>query len=106
MRLGELLVEAKLTESDFQSANIGLISRYRDLETVFHIEELLFDEWEAQQLPIDSRYACGARTRIFSSQLRRTSCFEYSQTLDGYKLCEVFTARSVPNVVILRHSFI
>lgn len=61
MRLGELLVEAKLTESDFQSANIGLISRYRDLETVFHIEELPFDEWEAQQLRIDSRYACGAR---------------------------------------------
>nr|WP_158790795.1 hypothetical protein [Granulicella sp. L60] len=40
MRLGDLLVEAKLTESDFQSARVGLISRYRDLETVFHIEEL------------------------------------------------------------------
>jgi hypothetical protein len=40
MRLGELLVEAKLTESEFQSAKVGLISRYRDLETVFHIEEL------------------------------------------------------------------
>ncbi len=40
MRLGHLLVEAKLTESDFQSAKVGLIFRYRDLETVFHIEEL------------------------------------------------------------------
>ncbi len=40
MRLGYLLVEAKLTESDFQSAKVGLISRYRDLETVFHLAEL------------------------------------------------------------------
>jgi hypothetical protein len=40
MRLDGLLVEAKLTESDFQSAGFKLISRYRDLETVFDISEL------------------------------------------------------------------
>lgn len=40
MKIGELLVEAKLTESDFQSASPGLISRYRDLEAVFDISEL------------------------------------------------------------------
>ncbi|HTU51193.1 MAG TPA: hypothetical protein VMF56_11390 [Acidobacteriaceae bacterium] len=40
MKIGELLVEAKLTESNFQFANIGLISRYRDLEAVFDIAEL------------------------------------------------------------------
>ena len=40
MKIGELLVEAKLTESDFQSAGIGLISRYRDLEAVFDVSEL------------------------------------------------------------------
>jgi hypothetical protein len=40
MRLGDLLVETKLTESDFQSAKGGLIFRYRDLETVFHLAEL------------------------------------------------------------------
>ena len=40
MRLGDLLVEAKLTESDFQSVKGGLISRYRDLETVFRLAEL------------------------------------------------------------------
>jgi len=66
MRLGELLVEAKLTESDFQSANVGLIFRYRDLETVFHIEELPLDERDAQQLPIDSIGTLAAHaTRIF-----------------------------------------
>jgi hypothetical protein len=40
MRVGNLLVEAKLTESDFQNARAGLISRYRDLETVFAHSEL------------------------------------------------------------------
>jgi hypothetical protein len=35
MKLGELLVEAKLSESDFQSAKPGLVSRYRDFEEVF-----------------------------------------------------------------------
>lgn len=40
MRVGDLLVEAKLTESDFQSARPSLIERYRDLEEVFDVGEL------------------------------------------------------------------
>ena len=40
MKLGELLVEAKLTESNFQSASVELISRYRDLEEIFDVSEL------------------------------------------------------------------
>ena len=40
MRVGDLLVEAKLTESDFQSAKMALVERYRDLEEVFDVEEL------------------------------------------------------------------
>jgi hypothetical protein len=40
MRIGELLVEAKLTESHFQCASPKLISRYRDLATVFDCSEL------------------------------------------------------------------
>ena len=40
MRVGDLLVEAKLTESDFQSARMELIERYRDLEEVFDVAEL------------------------------------------------------------------
>jgi hypothetical protein len=35
MKIGGLLVEAKLTESDFQWASPRLIERYRDVETVF-----------------------------------------------------------------------
>jgi hypothetical protein len=40
MRVGDLLVEAKLTESDFQSAKISLVERYRDLCEVFYVDEL------------------------------------------------------------------
>jgi hypothetical protein len=37
MKIGDLLVEAKLTESDFQWATPKLLSRYRDLESVFDL---------------------------------------------------------------------
>lgn len=40
MRLGGLLVEAKLTEGDFQRAPVRLVERYRDLEEVFDMERL------------------------------------------------------------------
>jgi restriction endonuclease-like protein len=40
MRLGDLMVEAKLTETDFQTASARMIERYRDLEEVFDAEEL------------------------------------------------------------------
>jgi hypothetical protein len=35
MRLGALLVESKLTESDFQSRDIEIVKGYRDFEEVF-----------------------------------------------------------------------
>ena len=40
MKIGELLVEAKLTESDFQWATPKLIARYRDAEAVFDLAAL------------------------------------------------------------------
>ena len=40
MRLGSLLVEAKLTETDFQSAGPELVEGYRDFAQVFHQHEL------------------------------------------------------------------
>ena len=39
MKLGSLLVESKLTETDFQTQKPGIVERYRDLHAVF--------EWEA-----------------------------------------------------------
>ncbi len=43
MRLGRLLVEAKLTETGFQTAPLDRLIRYRDLGQVFNIEELPMD---------------------------------------------------------------
>jgi hypothetical protein len=40
MKLGDLLVEAKLTETDFQTAPLARIARYRDFEEVFDSAEL------------------------------------------------------------------
>ncbi len=40
MVLGSLLVEAKLTESDFQRAPLAKLLQYRDFETVFNLDEL------------------------------------------------------------------
>jgi hypothetical protein len=40
MKLGNLLVESKLTESDFQSAPAKLVESYSDLENVFDLNTL------------------------------------------------------------------
>jgi hypothetical protein len=40
LQLGNLFVEAKLTETSFQNTNPRLIERYRDLETVFDLDRL------------------------------------------------------------------
>lgn len=40
LQLGNLFVEAKLTETGFQNARLRLIERYRDLETVFDVPRL------------------------------------------------------------------
>jgi hypothetical protein len=40
LRIGDLLIEAKLTESDFQSAAKNVVFAYRDLPEVFDIQQL------------------------------------------------------------------
>jgi hypothetical protein len=40
MKLGDMLFEAKLTESDFQSAEAAVLGGYRDFEEVFDAAEL------------------------------------------------------------------
>lgn len=42
MRLGDLLVEAKLTETDFQTAPIKMVDRYQDIEEVLEYRDLIF----------------------------------------------------------------
>lgn len=40
IKLGTLLVETKLIESDFQTERYDLIRRYQDLEAAFEVSEL------------------------------------------------------------------
>jgi hypothetical protein len=40
LKLGDLLIEAKLTEGDFQTARCVLVHRYRDLDLVFDVDRL------------------------------------------------------------------
>ena len=40
MKLGDLMVEAKLTETTFQTAPAGMIERYRDVEHVLDLRQL------------------------------------------------------------------
>jgi hypothetical protein len=40
MKLGNMLFEAKLTESDFPSAEASVLARYRDFEDIFETAEL------------------------------------------------------------------
>jgi hypothetical protein len=44
MKLGDLMIEAKLTETDFQTAPTKMIRRYRDLDEVFNPEELMMSD--------------------------------------------------------------
>jgi hypothetical protein len=48
MKLGHLLVEAKLTETGFQTASVHLLVRYRDLAEIFNIDELPIEENKVQ----------------------------------------------------------
>ena len=52
MKLGDLIVEAKLTESDFQRGAVELVARYRDFADVFEESELPRSEdcYEGYQL--------------------------------------------------------
>ncbi len=49
MRLGNLLIEAKLTESDFQQQREAVVQNYRDLRAVF----------DYRRLPRDQHQICG-----------------------------------------------
>ena len=73
MRLGDLLVEAKLTETDFQSAGPELVEAYRDFSQVF----------DPRELPRDGK-------RYLSYQLLRNVLAAYA---NHYSFCVMVDAR-------------
>ena len=93
-----LLVEAKLTESDFQTAATSLVERYRDLEAVFDVGRLPRKILAPPPLPenvdpddptvnLPSRVT---RVRFASYQLIRNALAAYSA---GASLCVLTDAR-------------
>ena len=74
MKLGALLVEAKLTEGDFQRAPLRLLARYRDLEEVFDVERLPVANGSVQSYQLIrgvlAAYACSASFLVLCDQRR------------------------------------
>jgi hypothetical protein len=73
MEIDQILVEAKLTKTDFQPARFALLSRYRDFEAVF----------DPSELPQRNEVYCGY-------QLIRGTLAAYA---DSSSFCVLFDAR-------------
>jgi hypothetical protein len=83
LKLGSLLVEAKLTEGNFQTARLDLVHRYRDLESVFDLTRLPMtqEKYRSSQLIRGAlaAHAHGASFAVFCDQRRQDlidGCFE------------------------------
>jgi hypothetical protein len=83
MKLDDLLIEAKLTESDFQTKRIDAVERYRDFKAVF----------DAKLLPIGEK---GYK----SYQLIRNVLAAYA---NGLRFCVMLDARR-PDLLEAWHS--
>ena len=74
MKLGDLLVEAKLTEGDFQRAPLRLVERYRDLDEVFDLERLPVANGSVQSYQLIrgvlAAHACSASFLVLCDQRR------------------------------------
>lgn len=97
LKLGNLLVEAKLTEGNFQTARADLVHRYRDLETVFDRTRLPMtqEKYRSSQLIRGAlaAYAHGASFAVFCDQRRQDlidGCFEvFSAILSSELRCRL-----------------
>jgi hypothetical protein len=83
LKLGSLLVEAKLTEGNFQTARADLMHRYRDLESVFDVARLPMaqEKYRSSQLIRGAlaAHAHQASFAVFCDQRRQDlidGCFE------------------------------
>jgi hypothetical protein len=82
LKLGNLLIEAKLTEGDFQTARCELVDRYRDLESVFDLDRLPVGNGRYRSCQLIrgalAAHARGAAFAVFCDQRRQDlieACF-------------------------------
>jgi hypothetical protein len=83
LKLGDLFIEAKLTEGDFQTARCDLVHRYRDLDLVFGVDRLPMRKEKYQSCQLIrgalAAHACGASFAVVCDQRRQDlveDCFE------------------------------
>jgi hypothetical protein len=93
LRLGDLLIEAKLTEGDFQTARCDLVHRYRDLNAVFDVDRLpkRKEKYRSCQLIRGAlaAHADGASFAVVCDQRRQDlvdSCFEVMSAVASAEL--------------------
>jgi hypothetical protein len=93
LKLGDLLMEAKLTEGDFQTARCDLVHRYRDLDEVFAIDRLPMrkEKYRSCQLIRGAlaAQASGASFAVVCDQRRQDlidDCFEVMSAVTSTEL--------------------
>lgn len=91
MKLGDLLVEAKLTETDFQSASVKMVTRYRDFPEVFDSTELMTsgDIVRAYQLVrgVLAAHASGGSFCVICDARRRDLIESWYSVMRSVKSC-------------------
>ena len=89
MRLGSLLVEAKLTESDFQTRERAVVESYRDLAKVFDCRLLPVWRGSSTGVPGSETRATPARTTRYASyQLIRNVLAAHANDCAFCVLCD------------------
>ena len=93
LKLGDLFIEAKLTEGDFQTARCDLVHRYRDLDSVFEVDRLPMrkEKYRSCQLIRGAltAHAHGASFAVVCDQRRQDlvdACFEVMSAVASAEL--------------------
>jgi hypothetical protein len=93
LKLGDLFLEAKLTEGDFQTARHDLVHRYRDLDAVFAVDRLPMrnEKYRSCQLIRGAlaAHACGASFAVVCDQRRQDlidDCFQVMSAVASAEL--------------------
>lgn len=93
LKLGNLWIEAKLTEGDFQTARCDLVHRYRDLESVFDLDRLPRNNGRYRSCQLIrgalAAHTLGASFAVFCDQRRQDlieACFEVISAVNSAEL--------------------
>jgi hypothetical protein len=93
LKLGDLFIEAKLTEGDFQTARCDLVHRYHDLDRVFEVDRLPMRKGKYRSCQLIrgalAAHASGASFAVVCDQRRQDlidDCFEVMSAVASAEL--------------------